>query len=330
MSVRAELIRLLADGETHSGTALAQALGISRSAVWKQVHRLHHIGLELRPGAGRGYRLARRIELLDRGRIMAALDPQARTCCEGLAATAVTGSTNVDLAAAPAPGAGCWRGLLAEFQTLGRGRRGRRWQSGFATGLCLSLAWVFATAPGELPALPLAAGLAVRRALARTGAAGVTLKWPNDVVFDGAKLGGILVDVDGDARGPLRVIVGVGLNLTVPAALAQVVGRDGGLPPAGLDQVPGACPAGRNVLAAAVLGELAGMLREFGTSGFQPLADEWRRHDYLFGRAVTVAGHGGRLAGVACGIAADGALLVDHPEGVAHVFNGDVSLRSSA
>lgn len=327
MIVRDELIRILADGAPHTGPELAAALEITRSAVWKQVHRLADLGLVVAPRTGRGYRLAQPLELLDRAAILAALPPDVRDCCEMLEVVMCTGSTSTDLLAAPAPREGCWRALLAEYQGHGRGRRGRVWRSPFGSGLCLSLAWVYPSAPRELPALSLAAGIAVRRALAAAGAPTLALKWPNDIVHAGAKLAGVLVDVDGDSRGPLRVVVGVGLNLTVPAGLAQSVAADGGLPPAGLDEALAGRPVQRNTLAAGLLGTLVHVLHEFADTGFTVLADEWRRHDYLCGRPVTITGNGRPQAGIAQGIAADGALLVDGPAGLAAVFSGDVTVR---
>ncbi len=329
MNVRDEIIRILADGAPHTGPELAAALGITRSAVWKQAHRLSDLGLAVAPRTGRGYRLEQPLELLDRAAILAALAPDVRDWCETLEVVMSTGSTSSDLLAALAPGEGCWRALLAEYQGHGRGRRGRAWRSPFGSGLCLSLAWVYRSAPRELPALSLAAGIAVRRALAAAGAHTLALKWPNDIVDAGAKLAGVLVDVDGDSRGPLRVVVGVGLNLSVPADLVQSVAADGGLPPAGLDQVLGGRPVRRNALAASLLGTLVQVLREFADSGFTPLADEWRRHDYLCGRTVTITGNGPPQTGTARGIAADGALMVDGPGGLAAVFAGDVSVRGA-
>jgi BirA family biotin operon repressor/biotin-[acetyl-CoA-carboxylase] ligase len=330
MGVRDELIRALADGRVHSGRDLAAALGVSRSAVWKQAHRLGALGLELAVEGRRGYRLLRPVELLDAARISAALEGPARATCESLRVAGVIDSTSARLAAEPAPAPGAWRAILAEFQTGGRGRRGRRWLSPYGSGLCLSVAWSFVGAPRELPALSLAAGIAVVRALAAAGAVGLALKWPNDVVLGGAKLGGLLVDVDGDARGPLRAVVGAGINLAVPAGLAAGLAGEAGLPPAALeDALPGAAGR-RNELAARLCSALAQVLAQFSGDGFGPFADEWRRHDWLFGRSVSIRQDGNEATGVARGIAPDGALLVEGPGGLAAVLSGDVTVRPAA
>lgn len=328
MLTRDALIGALADGRIHSGSSLALALGLSRSAVWKQVHRLGEIGLEIDVVPGRGYRLREPLDLLDQASIQAAVGVMAMAGCESLEVAGITESTSAALIAASSPAVGRWRALLAEYQSAGRGRRGRRWVSPYASGLCLSLAWSFATAPRDLPALSLAVGVAVRRTLAACGAGAVQLKWPNDVVLGGAKLGGILVDVDGDARGPLRAVVGLGLNLTVPDSLRQAVLAEAGLPPGGLDAAVLAQAGGRNGLAAALLAAIHDLLAAFARHGFAPLADEWRRHDHLCGQTVTVRSGATEATGVARGIAADGALLVEGPAGIAAVFAGDVTLRN--
>ena len=330
MSARDQLIRLLADGQTHSGTDLAAAAGVTRSAVWKQAHRLTELGLEVTSDRGRGYRISRRLELLDPERIVAGLEPAILASREGLQVGTVTVSTSADLMNQPAPHPGQWRAALAEYQTGGRGRRGRRWLSPFGCGLCLSLAWCYAIAPRELPALSLAAAIAVRRALEMAGAAGVGLKWPNDIVLEDAKIGGILVDVEGDSRGPLRVVIGIGLNFAVPADMARAILAQGGLAAAGLDLATGGRGLSRNAVAAGIINSLVAVLREFGQCGFTPFADEWRRHDSLIGRNVHIHTNGNQVAGIAGGIAPDGALLVEQPDGLAAVYNGEVSLRSPA
>ncbi|MCC7257018.1 MAG: biotin--[acetyl-CoA-carboxylase] ligase [Gammaproteobacteria bacterium] len=330
MSAGDPLVRILADGEPHSGAALAAALGITRSGVWKQVQRLAGLGLNIEAQAGRGYRLATPLELLDGDAILTALSSQARASCAGIEIVSVTGSTSADLLAAPTPVAGTWRARLAEYQALGRGRRGRLWHSPYGSGLCLSLAWVYASAPRDLPALSLALGVGAHRALEAAGARGVALKWPNDVVLGGAKLAGILVDVDGDSRGPLRVVAGIGLNLAVPPALAGAVAAEGGLAPAGLDAALAGRPVARNALAAGLLGAWVEVLQSFAGAGFVAFADGWRRQDFLFGRAVTITGPDGTRAGVARGIAADGALLIESRDGLASVYAGDVTVREVA
>lgn len=328
MRTEETLARMLADGSRHSGNALAAGLGLSRAAVWKQIRRLREHGLEIHSSSGQGYRLARPLQLLDGRHIAALLDAQTAAACESLEVAWSLGSTSTVLGQRPAPAPGHWRGVLAEYQTEGRGRRQRRWFSPLGSGLCLSMSWLFPHAPRDLAALSLAVGVAMIRALGSFGAQNLSLKWPNDILCGDAKLAGILVDVDGDARGPLRVIIGTGVNVTAPGALQQSVVADGGLQPACLqDAVPGG-ESDRNAVAAEIIMATCRVLQDFAVEGFHSLGAEWRRHDYLLGRQLRVLqGSGEEICGFGSGIAADGALLVNTGERQVAVFNGDVSVR---
>lgn len=328
MSVRDRLIRALADGRWQSGAVLAAGLGVTRSAVWKQVRGLRALGLEVEAAGRRGYRLARTLDLLNAELISAHLAEDVRAGCEAIEVACVTTSTNAVLSAAPAPATGTWRAALAEYQTHGRGRRGRRWLSPFGSGLCLSIGLSYPSVPRDLPALSLAAGLAVVRALQCRGARGLALKWPNDILVDGNKVGGLLVDVEGDSRGPLRAIIGVGLNLAMPADLVGAVIADGGVQPGALTEaMPGALPD-RNALAAGLLCSLYRVARDFGQDGFAPLVEEWRRHDYLAGRELLVRDGAGEFSGVGCGLGADGALLLRRADQTVALVSGEITVRA--
>lgn len=174
------LLVALADGATHSGESLARRLGVTRAAVWKGIRRLRaqDIGVEALPR--RGYRLAGPVELLDAARIQAVLGPRAALLHDCELSFEVT-STNTRLLQRTPPPFGRADVCLCELQTAGRGRRGRGWIAPFGGGIALSLAWSFREAARDLPALSLAVGVAVVRALARCGARDVGLKWPNDV-----------------------------------------------------------------------------------------------------------------------------------------------------
>jgi BirA family biotin operon repressor/biotin-[acetyl-CoA-carboxylase] ligase len=328
--LREQVIRRLADGEVHSGAEIAAGLGISRSAVWKHVRQLGEFGLAVQAVAGLGYRLNQPLELLERDRFIARLHARTLAAIESLELASVIDSTSAQLLATPAPAPGALRVCFAEFQTRGRGRRGRRWLSPYGSGICLSVSWCFDHSPRDLPALSLAAGVAVQRALVAAGASGLMLKWPNDVVHEGRKLAGVLVDVSGESAGPLMAVIGVGINMTVPAALLAQVGSDGSLAPVGLDRaVSGAVPS-RHMLAAGLLDALYEALVSFSSSGFEPFLKDWRRYDGLAGRAVTVTSGAEQFCGVAAGISPVGALLVRCGTEVAAVLSGEVTVRPVA
>ena len=326
MTRRGELLRLLADGELHSGEKLATRLSISRAAVWKQLRQLGDWGIELQATPGRGYRLAEPIDLLDAAAIRRALPQLAAGRLRHLEVHEELGSTSARLLAVTDLPAGRFDACFAEFQTAGRGRQGRRWLAPFACGLCLSVNWTFRDAPAVLGALSLVAGVATLRALRGLGITGLALKWPNDVVHGHRKLGGILIDMRGEAAGPAYVVVGIGINLRLPAAIRAHL-RAGGIEPIDLSELPGETPH-RNALAAALVNELALALEEFIGRGLAAFADEWRAADALADQPVRILQGSQALEGLARGVDADGALLVDAGGTRRRVLSGEVSVRA--
>jgi BirA family biotin operon repressor/biotin-[acetyl-CoA-carboxylase] ligase len=322
---------LLADGHWHSGVALGDALAVSRAAVWKQVRALRTLGLTVAAERRRGYRLERPLDLLSSAAIRSELVPVTGQALEFLDVLVVTTSTNEYLALRPAPPPGRIGVAVAEYQTGGRGRRGRRWLSPPAHGVCLSLTWCFEIAPRDLPALSLVAGVAVAGGLENLGLDGVQLKWPNDVMAAGGKVGGILVEVSGESGGPLRVVIGIGLNVRPVPGIAAALRDEGGQTPAvALDELLAGGCLGRNALVAALLNALHAGLRTFVQGGLQDALAAWRRYDYLSGQPVAVTRGGDTIQGVARGIADDGALLVEAAGRVIPVVAGDVTLRAPA
>lgn len=327
MTVRGALLRLLADGEPRTTEALAAALDLAAADVRHELGAVAEWGLALQPAGERGHRLQAPLDLVDRGRLEAALQPATRERLERLEIHDQVDSTNSRLLADGGVAAGRTRVVIAEFQSAGRGRRGRHWLQPFGSGLCLSLAWLFPEPPAALGALSLVAGVATLRALTRHGVRGLSLKWPNDVLRDGGKLGGILAELRLEAAGPACVVVGVGLNVRLPPALPAAIAAAGGMPPADLAGV--AAPP-RTLLAAALVDELVAALVEFEAHGFAPFAAEWSGADALRGRDVRVLGADGVREGVARGIAPDGALRVEIGGRIETLTAGEVTLRAVA
>ena len=328
MGKREKVVALLADGEVHSGAAIARIMQCSRTTVWKQLRQLQTLGLEVAAMPGRGYRLLRPIELLDRGVLLEQMSPGLVASLEALEVFGVIDSTSDHLRSAAAPGPERLHAVFAEYQTGGRGRRGRRWLSPYGSGLCLSVSWCFSIVPPMLSALSLAAGVAVHRALATFVPDNLGLKWPNDIIAGGRKLGGILVDVEGESQGPIKVVVGVGINIDVPEQLDNQLANEGGLPPVGLRELKTRGDILRNTVAATVMNELHVVLDEFSRTGFVGFVDEWQRYDSLRGEPVSVRTGARTHAGIACGIAADGALLLEANGETMSVMSGEVTLRA--
>jgi BirA family biotin operon repressor/biotin-[acetyl-CoA-carboxylase] ligase len=193
--------------------------------------------------------------------------------------------------------------------------------------LCLSVGRYFQASPANLSCLGLVVGTSVLRALKKCGAVDAGLKWPNDVVMGGCKLAGILIDVRGEASGPLYVVAGIGANYQVNAAMAESIAASGGLAPASLVGFGSADVAGRNRVAAELIAEVQRALEQFEDGDFATFAKEWRDADYLFGREISVVGDQETISGVAQGITDDGRLRVKSGETVHHVLTGDVSVR---
>lgn len=324
------LLAGLADGELHSGAALAGRLGVSRTAVWKLVAELRRRGIGIESLERRGYRLARPVELLDAGRMRLAAREAGAELPDGLEVLFETGSTNDYLYGASMPPPGRPRVVFAELQHAGRGRRGRTWVAPFGTGLTFSIAWTFAEFPADLSALSLAMGVSVAESLRAAGAAGTMLKWPNDIVWRQRKLGGLLIQLKSEAGGMACVVVGLGLNLDLPDETRAELAANDALPVADLAEVCGDRQPARNELAARLALAMLGGLDEFGRRGFEPFEARWGALDSLAGSPVRVLQGGLVVDGIALGADRDGALRVDVGGRIERVVSGDVSVRPAA
>ncbi|HJR68513.1 MAG TPA: biotin--[acetyl-CoA-carboxylase] ligase [Gammaproteobacteria bacterium] len=322
------LLHALADGRTHSGEALAREFGVTRAAIWKQAGKLAAWGLTVDAMRGEGYRLARPLDLLDAAALRTALQLKTLARLAKLEVFTELGSTNRHLLRAPPP-AGKLDVCVAEFQTAGRGRRGRSWSTPLGAGVCLSVGWHFAEMPAELPALTLAVGVVVRRVLERVAGLAIALKWPNDLVFDERKLGGILLELAVEAQGGSHVVAGIGLNVALPRELLAELSD---WPRGAIDLATALRrePPPRLALVAALVDDLGMLFADYAATGFAAYRNEWRSGDYLRGRAVRLDEAAGAVTGTALGIDLDGALLVETAAGVRRrIVAGDVSVRSN-
>lgn len=317
MDDRDLLLRLGAGGL--SGDALAREAGITRAAVWKRIRALRAAGVEIEARPGRGYALARTPDLLDAQALRAALPAAVAASLASLEVAWSLDSTNSELLRRPPPATGV-AVLLAERQTAGRGRLGRAWASPLGAQVCLSLRRGFAGGLARLGGLSLVAGVAVAEALRGCGHAEVGLKWPNDLVADGRKLGGLLVEGGGEHGGPVHAVVGIGINVD----LGPADGID--QPWTDLARLGGRVPS-RNAVAIAVLDALLPALELFDEEGLAPFLDRYAALDVLAGHPVRVLDSRGDFEGQALGLAADGALRVATSAGERRVHAGEVSVR---
>ncbi len=315
----------LADGEFHSGEELAATLGVSRSAVWKAVHALRDLGATLHAVPNRGYRLRAGSDALDARRIREQLSPNARECVSSVETAWTVDSTNSVLLARPNPPFGTCEVMLAEYQSAGRGRRGRAWVAPPGGSICLSLSWSFREVPQDLGALGLAVGVCALRALRSLGLEGGRLKWPNDILVNGRKLGGILIELRAEATGPACVIIGIGLNVALGEPLLAQIERTG-MPATDLIASAVAHPS-RNTLVAALVSDVVEGLKRFENEAMRPFIEEWRAADALRGTQIEVRTLSGSVSGWAKGIDLHGALVVETPQGIERFISGEVTVR---
>ena len=318
------LLQRLAAGPV-SGDALAREAGQTRAAVWKRIQGLRQAGLAIDARPGIGYALAAPVDLLDAGRIAAELPADLRAGIDALDVAWSLDSTSSELLRRGAQGDGA-QVLLAERQSGGRGRRGRAWASPLAANLYLSVARGFEGGLARLGGLSLVAGVAVAEALRALGAAAVGLKWPNDVVVADAgglrKLGGILVEGGGEHAGPARAVIGIGLNVRMPAGAAADIGQPWIDLRALLDPAPS-----RDALATALLAALLPALACFDREGLAPFLARYAGCDALAGTRVQVHAGDGVHEGIALGLGVDGALRLRTAQGERAFHAGEVSLR---
>ena len=318
----AALLGALRADRAVSGSELATRLGVTRAAVWKQVHRLRALGAPVDAVAGQGYRLAWPFEALDAEAIRAQLDPVLRRRLRNIATHWQIDSTNNELLRAAGNGASDLSVCLAETQSAGRGRRGRTWISPLGANVYFSLLKRFERGMDTLAGLSLVAGVALAQTLEDCGAQGIGLKWPNDIVADGRKLAGILVEAGGEFLGPCFAVIGIGINLRLPDD------ADTGQPVADLARVSGVALASRNRVVARLLMRLVDALDRFAGEGFAAFAPAYALRDALAGKAVRVQSANGVREGIAEGVDARGALRVRHGATLAVYDSADVSVRA--
>ncbi|MEO1767508.1 biotin--[acetyl-CoA-carboxylase] ligase [Thiobacter aerophilum] len=311
------VLRRLTHEEFRSGEAIARELGISRASVCNALCAVARLGVEIHRVRGRGYRLGQPLDWIDAEALSAQLGNRFSVSVQE-----VVESTNTTLATEAAQGAPHRSCLVAEWQQAGRGRRGRRWESALGGSLTFSLLWRFPQGVSQLSGLSLAVGLALRRAMLALGLADTALKWPNDLVHGYRKLGGILVELQGDALGPTAAVIGVGINVRLGPLkdrIDQAVTDLGAL----LPDMPS-----RTEMLVCLLRHLDAVLSCFEVGGFGPLREEWQAAHAYQGRPVALLlPSGARVEGRVVGVAEDGALLLSTARGEERFASGEISLR---
>jgi BirA family biotin operon repressor/biotin-[acetyl-CoA-carboxylase] ligase len=315
-------LRCLSDGRFHSGVEVASALERSRATLSEALKQAPSLGVEVFSIPGKGYRLAAPLEFLDVASVTRELGGRARTV--RLEVLDEVDSTSSRLLGRVLDGAPSGTALAAEWQSAGRGRRGRRWTGALGGSLLFSMLWRFERGAGHLGGLSLAAGAAVARILASCGVERAQVKWPNDVIVDFRKIAGILVETSGEMQGPTAAVVGVGVNYRLTDRVLEEIDQ------AVTDVARcSESPPSRNALLARLLAGLADALEDFDARGFAGARDAWRALHAYQGRPVRVMPpRNSPFDARVIDVAADGALVVDTATGPVHLASAEISLRA--
>ena len=315
------ILKYLATGNFCSGEWLGQTLGISRAAIAKKIKKIRALGLVVHSVKGRGYCLDEPIEWLDKAEVLGELSPTCRDALKDLRCVLSIDSTNSALLQMGALGAGCV--LFAETQKAGRGRRGRQWFGGFAKNLLFSMGFCFDGGVKVCEGLSLTVGVAVVNVLEAFGVEGLSLKWPNDILLSGEKLGGILIELSGDFTDQCYAVIGLGLNLDVMISEVQPVE---GLRPTSL-KAHGYL-VDRNRLAAALVSEMFDVLSHFSTDRFVAYQSRWNALNFHHNKPVRLVSHNLEVVGHMLGVSGSGNIRLS-VDGVEREYvAGELSLRT--
>ncbi len=323
--MRKTIVEMLkrAGNEFVSGESIAGELKISRTAVWKHIQKLREHGYEILSRERRGYKLKDAPDLLLPSEIQIGLDTQI-VGVEMHYEPSVD-STNRVAKALAYHGAKDGTIVVAEEQTGGKGRRERNFYSPRGKGIWFSVILRPKILPKDAPQLTLMTAVAVAEAMNRFKLK-PEIKWPNDLLFDGRKIVGILTEMTGEIGRITYVVVGVGINVNfrredfpeeirpVAASLSEMSGEE----------------LSRVQILRAVLEEFDKLYREVNANGFDEILKRWRKYNVTLGkniRVVSAIEDGENFEGKAVDIDKDGALIVETPEGLRTVYAGDVSIR---
>lgn len=315
---------MLADGNFHSGQDLGKRLGITRSAIWKSIHELSKLGIHIVSVVGKGYQIPGGLSLLDQKALTKELNDGAQQMLDQIIVLDQVDSTNTFLMNQIQSQPNRTLACLAEQQTQGKGRRGRHWVSPFGHNIYLSLLFHFNKDPSELMGLSIAIAIAVSKTLQKLGVNdGLGLKWPNDILYNGKKLCGILLEMVAKQHEQTSIVMGVGINTQVNDQEAINIDQ----PWISLSDILDA-PIDRNLLASMLINELILTAKKFAESGLEPFIKDWERLDCYRGKAIVLHTPKEQINGIMQGISNRGELqLLKADQTQVSFMSGEVSVR---
>lgn len=316
-----KLLELLADGRVHSGVELAEQLGVSRMTISNKVGAWIEKGLAIEVLPARGYQLKGRLELIQESKIRAGLEAQGKVGPLDVYVFDTVASTN-DVASQLLAEGKSRIVCLAEHQQAGRGRRGRVWHALPGDSLCCTFGWRYQVGIQALQGLSLAVGVVLMDVFKEFGASGLGLKWPNDIVSYQGKVGGVLIEVSGEADGPCQLVVGIGLNIRNQPCLQEGVDQS-------VSSLANHCATlpGRNDLVVAIISKVSQLLDEFAATGFAPWQPRWKEYDFFANQQVVLSGGVTPVWGLNAGVDTHGALLMEEGGAITPYYGGELSLR---
>lgn len=313
------VIEQLSDGQFHSGEAIGALLGVTRTAVNQYISDVQELGVDVFRITGKGYRIQEPLQLIDYNKIAQAM---GTTDHNFIVERVVTSSNDTVKQLLHEKTLTSGFAVLAEAQTEGRGRRGKRWLSPFGSNLYMSMYWQLEQGMSAAMGLSIALGTAVAQVITELGIGDVEVKWPNDILVNGKKIAGILVELEGQALGVAHAIIGIGLNLNMPALLHQDIDQ----PWTDIRTELGRS-FDRNQLATQLMLKCRECLAEYEATGLKSFFSRWQQFDRLKGKPVRVIMGSKEILGIAEGIDDTGAILVSYNGTTERFHAGEVSLR---
>ncbi|WGL95614.1 bifunctional biotin--[acetyl-CoA-carboxylase] ligase/biotin operon repressor BirA [Arsenophonus nasoniae] len=309
-----KLITILSDGSIHSGEQLGELLGMTRAGINKHIYTLREWGIEVNTITGKGYQLTRKMDLLDYERIYGLVRRG------NIIVKPVINSTNqylLERIEQLSSGDAC----VAEYQTAGRGRRGRYWASPFGCNLYLSLYWHLDQGPAAAMGLSLVAGIVIAETLNKLSGSNIKVKWPNDLYLNEKKLAGILIEMIGKTGDAAHIVIGIGLNIAMSCNYETNINQGWiNLEQAGI-QIE------RNVIAGQIILALCHELVEFEKYGLVPFIKRWLALDNFLHKKVKLHIGDHLEVGIVKGINEHGAILLEQNGEIVSYIGGEISLR---
>lgn len=309
-----QILALLSSGQFVSGEQLATELGISRASVNKHIDALETYGVAIYSVKGRGYKLANPISLIDASRLVQSIDNR----CFYFDEIASTNGFLLDHTTELKNGDVC----VAEYQSAGRGRRGRTWMSPYGHHLYFSLFWTFPQGMAQAMGLSLVVACTLVEVLKSFGVENIGVKWPNDIYLDNKKLAGILIEMSGQADSLCQLIIGVGVNM----AMSEDQGKGIDQPWSDLSELVDM--PDKTALVIALQKQLKRDIQLFEREGLAAFKTRWQAADLFYGREIRLLMGEKSVEGICRGVDEQGAVLLETADGVQAFIGGEISLRA--